>query len=140
YLEWFSDFNGRVVIEGVDFKLSISTPAWRLSPEDEKRRQKDAAEGFGRFMHQIESALEAAKHNPPEEKEFDEFDYEKLLRESDARTDKLMELYDKYHDKPNSQEIIEREMGWSEPDEKSPLGLEGQEDAAETNETPIEGP
>src|SRR6201984_3855259 len=35
YLEWFSDTNGRVVIESTDYKIEIGEPAWRLSPEDE---------------------------------------------------------------------------------------------------------
>ena len=29
YLEWFSDANGRVVIESAGFRVEISTPAWR---------------------------------------------------------------------------------------------------------------
>src|SRR6266481_5398075 len=31
YLEWFSEANGRVVIESADYQLKISPPAWRLS-------------------------------------------------------------------------------------------------------------
>jgi hypothetical protein len=90
----------------------------------------------------IQAALEAAKHDPPKEKEFDEFDYEKLLRESDARTDKLMELYDKYENDPNSDEIIEREMGWSEPEERAATDSEKkeQEDESEAGESGIELP
>src|SRR4029077_6739239 len=39
YLEWFSELNGRVVLESPDYKLSISPPAWRLTPEEEENRQ-----------------------------------------------------------------------------------------------------
>src|ERR1700704_4114397 len=36
YLEWFSDANGRVVIESTDYKIDISAAGWTLSPEDEQ--------------------------------------------------------------------------------------------------------
>src|SRR6185295_11347143 len=42
YLEWFSEANGRVVVESADYTLKISPPAWRLSPEDEQQRQSEA--------------------------------------------------------------------------------------------------
>jgi hypothetical protein len=32
YLEWFSEANGRVVVESADYKLTISEPSWQLSP------------------------------------------------------------------------------------------------------------
>jgi hypothetical protein len=35
YLEWYSEANGRIVIESTDYRLSISAPAWRLTPEQE---------------------------------------------------------------------------------------------------------
>jgi hypothetical protein len=64
-------------------------------------------------MQKLSEALEAQKHEPPEEKEWDEFDYEKFMRESDARTDKYGELLDKYMDHPDRDRIIAKEMGWS---------------------------
>jgi hypothetical protein len=112
YLEWFSELNGRVVIESTDYKVLISPPAWRLTAEEEENRQKEAASGFSGFMQQLSEALEAQKHEPSEEKEWDEFDYEKFMRESDARTDKYGELLDKYMDHPDRDRIIAKEMGW----------------------------
>src|SRR5882724_3155518 len=35
YLEWFSEANGRVVIESADYKLTISPSVWKLSTEEE---------------------------------------------------------------------------------------------------------
>ena len=35
YLEWFSQANGRVVIESADYKLKISAPRWRLTADQE---------------------------------------------------------------------------------------------------------
>lgn len=47
-----------------------------------------------------------------EEKPLDEFGYEKFMRECDARTDKVMKLYEKYRDHPDCEKIVAREMGW----------------------------
>jgi hypothetical protein len=127
YLEWFSDANGRVVLEGPDFKLTVSAPAWRLSPDEEARRQRDAEAAFSNFMQRVTEALEKARHEPPEDKDWDEFDYEKLMRESDARTDKVMELMDKYRDHPDCDAIIAREMGWDD-------GEDEEEDADDEDE------
>lgn len=115
YLEWFSDTNGRVVIEGADWKVDISTPAWRLTPQDERQRAQDAADGLSNFMQKLTDAVEAQRHDVPETlEEWTEFDWEKSLRESDARTNKYMELLEKYGDDPNSEAIIDKEMGWDE--------------------------
>jgi hypothetical protein len=113
YLEWFSEANGRVVVESTEYKLTISPPAWALTPEEDQQRQREAAEGFAGFMDKLSKALEAQRHEPPADKEWDEFDYERLMRESDARTDKYAELLDKYMDHPDRDRIIAKEMGWS---------------------------
>ena len=113
YLEWFSEANGRVVIESTEYKLTISAPEWTLTPEEERQRQKEAAAGFTGFLGKLSEALNAQKHEPPEDKEWDEFDYEQFMREGDARTDKYMELLDKYMDHPDRDRIVAREMGWT---------------------------
>jgi hypothetical protein len=118
YLEWYSEANGRVVVESADYHLTISPPLWRLTPAEEEQRQKDAAAGMAGFMKKMTEALEAARHQPPEDKELDEFDYEKLLRESDARANKLAELFDKYLDHPDRDHIIAQEMGWTGLDQR----------------------
>ncbi len=117
YLEWFSEANGRVVIESTEYKLTISAPEWTLSPEEEQRRQREAAAGFTGFLGKLSEALAAQKHEPPEDKEWDEFDYEQFMREGDARTDKYMELLDKYMDHPDRDRIVAREMGWTHLEE-----------------------
>jgi hypothetical protein len=42
----------------------------------------------------------------------DEHDYERLLKESDARTDKYIELLEKYGDSDEAEAKIAKEMGW----------------------------
>ena len=113
YLEWFSEGNGRVVIESVGYELTISAPEWRLTPAEEKQRAKDAEAGWEMFSRQLDDALEKQKRGQKDpEAEWDEHDYEKFLKESDARTDKYMELQEKYGDSPEAEEKIAKEMGW----------------------------
>jgi hypothetical protein len=116
FLEWFSEANGRVVIESTEYRLTISPPAWTLLPEEERQRQEEAREGFTGFLGKLNAALAAARHEPAEDKEWDEFDYEHLMRESDARTDKYLELLDKYRDHPDRERIVAQEMGWTRLD------------------------
>lgn len=113
YLEWFSETNGRVVIESTHYELEISAPEWQLTKEDEAQRERDAAAGWGEFIGQLDAALEQQKKGAkdPEEK-WDEHDYERLMRESDARTDKYMELLEKHGDSEEAEEKIAKEMGW----------------------------
>lgn len=114
YLEWFSEANGRVVIESADYQLTVSAPEWRLTPEEEASRAEDAAAGFAGLMDKLGAAIEEQQkgQKDPETEEWDEHDFEKFLKESDARTDKYMELLDKYGDSDEAEERIAKEMGW----------------------------
>src|ERR1035437_9728510 len=117
YLEWFSEGNGRVVIESTDYELEISTPEWRLTPAEEKQRAKDAEAGWEMFSKQLNDALEKQKRGQKDpEAEWDEHDYEKFLKESDARTDKYVELQEKYGDADEAEAKIAKEMGWDRGD------------------------
>ncbi len=116
YLEWFSEQNGRVVIESTDYELEISAPEWRLTSEEETQRAKDAAGGMNWFMQRLTEAIEQQQRGQKDpEAEWDEHDYEKFLKESDARTDKYSELLDKYGHWDEAHEKIAEEMGWNKP-------------------------
>lgn len=118
YLEWFSEANGRVVIESADYKLTISAPEWRLTPEEDADRAQQAANGMADFMGRLTEAIEQHQHGQKApEAEWDEHDYEKFLKESDARTDKYMELLDKYGDSVEAEAKIARAMGWDRGEE-----------------------
>ncbi|MEP7014909.1 MAG: hypothetical protein ABI925_05670 [Verrucomicrobiota bacterium] len=47
------------------------------------------------------------------EKVWDEYQWERFLQQQDQKTEKYMELLEKYIDDPRRDEIIAREMGWS---------------------------
>ena len=131
YLEWFSAANGRVVLESTDFTLTVSAPEWRLTPAEEAERVRAAETAMADFMKRLTDVIESQKRgrkNP--EEPWDEFDYEKLFRESDARTDKYMELLDKYGDMDDAR--IEAAMGWDNDDEDDDReGAAGEEGAGE---------
>src|SRR5215472_11972552 len=114
YLEWFSEANGRVVIESSDYELNISTPEWRMTPEEDNQRAELAEQGMTDFMARLTDAVEKHKRGQKDpEEHWDEHDYEKFLKECDARTDKYMELLDKYGDSDEAEEKIANEMGWN---------------------------
>jgi chemotaxis protein histidine kinase CheA len=47
------------------------------------------------------------------EKVWDEYDWERFLQEQDHKTERYMELLERYIDDPNRDQIIAREMGWN---------------------------
>lgn len=51
-------------------------------------------------------------HNEPE-KVWDEYDWERFLQQQDRKTERYMELLEKYIDDPDRDQIIAKEMGWS---------------------------
>ena len=52
-----------------------------------------------------------ADSNEPD-KVWDEYDWERFLQQQDRKTEKYMELLERYIDDPNRDQIIAREMGW----------------------------
>src|SRR5438034_4931649 len=105
YLEWFSERSGRVVIESADYRLQISEPAWRYTPEEIAKLERRTAEE--------ETPFAIAITQDGETRDWDEVRYEQFLRESDALTERYGRLLRKYKDHPDSERIIAREMGWS---------------------------
>lgn len=104
YLEWFSAFNGRVVIESADYRLEISEPSWRFTPEELAGHARRLTEGGEEF---------ASGFAPEDEPPWDEFRAEQLLRESDATGGRYRRLLEKYLDHPDRERLIAREMGWT---------------------------
>jgi len=54
------------------------------------------------------------EHNEPE-KVWDEYDWERFLQQQDRKTERYMDLLEKYIDDPDRDQIIAREMGWPHP-------------------------
>ncbi len=117
YLEWFSQANGRVVIESADFVLKPSLPEWQMSVADERAQKEKNTHAMTAFLARLTDAVERGRRRAGDAQEerpggMDEFGWEQALRESDAVSDKYGELLDKYGDSAESEDIIAHEMGW----------------------------
>jgi hypothetical protein len=145
YIEWFSDANGRVVIESSDYIIDLSSPEWTLSPEDEQEQMESTHQAMRNWLDRLDHAHqldESVSFDPDDDKPLDEFGYEKFMRESDARTDKYMELLEKYEGHPDQEKIVAREMGWEwleealEADERGALPPREKMEAPELKPNP----
>ncbi|MBC8205579.1 MAG: hypothetical protein ISR85_07405 [Kiritimatiellales bacterium] len=149
YLEWYSDFNGRVVIESVDYQIIISEPVWLMTEEEEVAQRTVNGEAIVKWMERLTGAVSAAQRREEieaaEDKEWsadsdapmDEFEWEKFMKESDARTDKIMKLYEKYDgvEAEELERLIARDMGWEHIEECLDAKISG-----ETEEPPRDIP
>jgi len=117
YIEWFGERDGRIVIETTDYVVEVSERVWTMSPEEEREQIAATHEAMRDWLEQLQGTLEEQREesqsfDPEEDKPMDEFGYERLMRESDARTDKYLELLEKYKDRPDQEKIVAKEMGW----------------------------
>jgi hypothetical protein len=66
----------------------------------------------GSTSWRLVSLMPSYDHEP--EKTWDEYDWERFLQQQDHKTEKYMELLEKYIDHPRRDQIIAREMGWTQ--------------------------
>ncbi len=91
YLEWYSERNGRVVIESVDYTITLEDgPAWTMSEEEEYEQGEKNQQAAVHFMNQITEAVQPdavlpEQEDPPTSK------IEKKADEEAARMDLLMD-------------------------------------------------
>jgi len=133
YLEWFSERNGRVLIETTEFKWNVSLPQWSLSENEEIEQRLRNQQAMFDFMDNLANAIETEDDSMPVSEEMNEFQWEAYLQKSDARSDMLMELFEKYGDDPKCEELVAEAMGWEierieYPDEEEELWDEEDED------------
>ena len=93
YIEWISHQNGRVILAGYDFHVSISDHIWTL-PE----RRKDTPE-VPEPVHQM-----------------DEFEWEAFMKRSDEMAESYQQALTKYRHHPERERRIAEEMGWPVPE------------------------
>lgn len=115
YLEWYSEASGRVVIESADFQLTLSEHEWVMTAAEAQAQAVANQEALHGFMNRLTQAAQQLEAGIPMDAEtLNEFQWERMMQACDKRTDKLMELYDKYRDHPDRDRIVAREMGWDE--------------------------
>lgn len=115
YLEWFSQANGRVVIEAAHYQCEISAPEWTMTPEHEAEQRRQNQENLQDFLQNLvnqQSFLDITEETDEEVEPLDEFEWERLLRKSDQITDQYLEALEKFRDDPDCDRRVAEEMGW----------------------------
>ena len=113
YLEWFSESNGRVVIELPDAEIDVTLPKWKMSRDEEKEQMQNNAQNMTSFLDKLVEAKLPVRKPKMDEEEVDEFEWELFMKESDAKSEKYGELLEKYIDHPDRDKIINEQMGWN---------------------------
>jgi len=103
YLEWFSEANGRVVVQTADFTLNISAPAWTLTDEEYRASREasgqeyiDWMEGtFGPLTGEVQIVNVGELAQPAEderewEREVDGEEWKREDGEADNEADKFL--------------------------------------------------
>lgn len=115
YIEWFSEANGRVVIESTDYEIAVSDHAWTMTPEESQQQADENARAMRDWLNRLVSAFDAESYAGPEDPpdRMNEFQWESFIRDCDARTDRYGELLERYENHPDAERLIAREMGWT---------------------------
>lgn len=114
YLEWFSEINGRVLIETADFILKSSPHQWQMDEDQEEAQKLANLSAMRDFMMQIIGRTESEKDRKKssETAELNEFQWEQRLKQSDLLSDAYEEVLEKYmedHDCERKEAFV---MGW----------------------------
>jgi hypothetical protein len=113
YLEWFSESNGRVVIETCDFELELSERVWEMDEDSEQAQKLANMQAMRDFMNALVRRIEPAGDRRIDSgEEEDEFQWEERLKESDRLADAYQEVLEKYLDDPDAERKEAFAMGW----------------------------
>jgi hypothetical protein len=112
YLEWFSEVNGRVVIDSADFILTISPHEWEMDEDAENAQKLANLNSMRDFMAQVIGRRESEEIPAKGVKELDEYAWEERLKESDRVTEAYQEVLEKYMEDADSEQKEAFVMGW----------------------------
>lgn len=70
YLEWFSELNGRMVIESTDFKLEISLPQWSMTVAEDQLQTRESQANFHAYLDSITGGPDGEEEEEEEEEEY----------------------------------------------------------------------
>lgn len=112
YLEWFSETNGRVVIETCDFALELSEHVWEMDDDAEEAQKLANMQAMRDFMNLLVRRIEPTDRPGDDGDEEDEFQWEERLKESDRLADAYQEVLEKYLDDPDAERKEAFAMGW----------------------------
>jgi hypothetical protein len=109
YLEWFSEINGRVVLESSTFRLTVSPHEWQMDEDAEEAQKLANLNSMRDFMSQV---IRRRNSDGEDTGELDEYAWEERLKESDRLTDAYQEVLEKYMQDTDSERKEAFVMGW----------------------------
>ncbi len=114
YLEWFSEQNGRVVIESAGYELKIvGEPAWEMTPEEEETQRRANGEAMTGFMDRLGVAeADGQTHEGTEwnEKPQTEEEAEQMQERSDRLADRVQARLAREGDGADYEKILHDEI------------------------------
>lgn len=114
YMEWFSEINGRVLIEAAGYDLKISGKEWEMDEDQEEAQKLANLSAMRDFLAQVIRRAEPGDSASVTGKsgELDEYEWEERLKESDRLTDAYQEVLEKYMEDTDSERKEAFVMGW----------------------------
>lgn len=112
YLEWFSEINGRVVLEAWNYNLTIFPHEWQMDEDAEEAQKLANLNAMRDFMSQVIQRRIPDDEEPEDMGELDEYAWEERLKESDRLTDAYQEVLEKYMEDADSERKEAFVMGW----------------------------
>ncbi|MDI1314159.1 hypothetical protein [Prosthecobacter sp.] len=111
YLEWFSEENGRVFIEGTDFEVSLSAWVWEM---DEAQEEAQKTANLSAMRDWLAGIIQrpAPQEDDAEDDDDSEDAWENSLKQSDRLSDAHMEAIEKYGVEGLHDDRISFVMGW----------------------------
>lgn len=95
YLEWFSDTNGRIVVEATGFEISIDPePAWTMTPEDETAQHEANRSAMLDFANSLGTAFANGLMELPAIDDSDDEPQSRLEAEADSEAARMNLLLD----------------------------------------------
>ncbi|MDP4625732.1 MAG: hypothetical protein NWT08_11410 [Akkermansiaceae bacterium] len=117
YIEWFSEINGRVLIEAAGYELSVSEREWEMDEDQEEAQKLANLSAMRDFLTQVIRRAEPG--DLPKRKtvdgrpgELNEFEWEERLKESDRLSEAYQEVLEKYMEDEDSERKEAFVMGW----------------------------
>ncbi len=114
YIEWFSLYSGRILIEASDFEWSVDLPRWKMTDADiqEQKEIADAAAGMLREFaierfEEVNDEIQRAEDKIDPNSD-DEFSWEKRFQEADKRADAFKDLLDEAETPEEMEAIFKR--------------------------------
>jgi len=129
YLEWFSEQNGRVFIEGTSFEITVSEWLWEMDAAAEEAQKRTNLQAMRDWLAGV---IRRPEPKLIEEDDFDDSEesWEESLKLSDRLGDAHMEALEKYGEESFDDDRISFVMGWDHMlgGDKGDHGVEDDED------------